>query len=236
MYIKHGYPYYGQEMSVLVFSTITPRIAGDPGNNDTFSFPVRYEVIEGGYNDLIEYNKNIEQKLELKIKELINQGIKGIVADCGLMSMYQNVLGKFGIPFIGSTLVVIPSLWYMLGKTGTIGILTGHSELLSKQHLINSGVDSDISVSIQGLQDEPHFKEIVIEGGVNLNVDLMENDVLNAVRKLKDKTKDLRSIVIECSNLGTYSKQIEKISGVPVIDIVSLATFMKNIIDPRLFI
>lgn len=235
MSIEYGHPFYGQKLAVLVFSTKTPRIAGDPGNNDSFEFPVRYEVIKGGFKDLLEYNNKVENTLNAVMKKLVEDGIKGVVADCGLMSMYQNVLGKWGIPFVGSTLVTIPSLWNIIGRDGSIGILTGHSKLLTKEHLENSGITSDINVSIQGLENEPHFKEIVIEGHTNLDVDFMEKDVLNAVKKLMKKTNNLRAIVIECSNLGTYSKIIESETGVPVIDIVSTANFLKNIIDPKKF-
>ena len=79
-------------------------------------------------------------------------GIKGIIGDCGMMSLYQDCIGaEIGIPFIGSSLTQIPMVWQLIGRSGTIGILTGHSELLSEKHLLASGWSKEIPLSIQGL-------------------------------------------------------------------------------------
>lgn len=233
MKYESGFPFYGQKIAVLVFSTTTPRIPGDPGNNDSFNFPVRYEIIKGGFSDLIEYNSDMELTLLDKMEELSNLGIKGVVGDCGLLSRYQNVLGKKNIPFVGSSLVIIPTLWELIGRTGTIGILTGHSDLLKDDHIKNSGISNDINIFIQGLQNEKHFKEIVIEGGHHLDEEKMKQDVLNATKKLVENCNNLRAIVIECSNLGTFSSDIEKLFNVPVVDIVSVSNFLYSIIAPK---
>ncbi len=41
MKIQTGYPFYGQSVGILVFSTVTPRVAGDAGNAASFRYPVR---------------------------------------------------------------------------------------------------------------------------------------------------------------------------------------------------
>jgi hypothetical protein len=51
------------------------------------------------------------------------------------------------------------------------------------------------------MEDESHFKEIVIEGGTDLDQYKMESDVLNAVEKLLEKSGDISAILLECSNL-----------------------------------
>ena len=60
MKIETGHPYYGQYIGVLVFSTSTPRIPGDAGHAASFSYPVRYEVIKGGFAELLDYNDAIK--------------------------------------------------------------------------------------------------------------------------------------------------------------------------------
>ena len=169
-----GHPFYGQDVGVLVFSTVTPRAPGDAGNAASFSYPVRYEVVQGGFADLVEGGPAIKANLLAAGQNLVNAGIKAIVGDCDMMSLYQDCLGaELGIPFAGSSLCQIPMIWQLIGRSGSIGVITGHSGLLKEAHLRASGWTEDIRLSIQGMQDEAHFDEIVIRGGLALDVDRM---------------------------------------------------------------
>lgn len=237
MKIETGHPYYGQYIGVLVFSTSTPRIPGDAGHAASFSYPIRYEVIKGGFAELLDYNDAIKENILEGCRHLKEAGIKGIIGDCGMMSLYQDCIGaEIGIPFIGSSLTQIPMVWQLIGRSGTIGILTGHSELLSEKHLLASGWSKEIPLSIQGLQDEPHFHEIVIEGGKNLDIEKMNRDVLHAARLLKEKTKDLRAVIVECSNLATYARGIEAVCEVPVFDTMYAANLLAYAVHPPVYI
>lgn len=236
MKILSGYPFYGQYIGVLVFSTMTPRIPGDAGHAETFSYPVKFEVVKGGFSDLIKGSPEIKQSILQGCQNLKNSGIRGIIGDCGMMSLYQDCIGaEIGLPFIGSSLCLLPSVWQMIGRRGTIGILTGHSEMLGKRHLYASGATDDIKLCIQGLQDEPHFHEIVIQGGSDLNIAQMNLDVLNAAKKLKQRAPDLRAVIIECSNLATYARYISDELEVPVFDIISAANLLSYGVHPPMY-
>ena len=150
-----GYPFYGQDVGVLVFSTVTPRAPGDAGNAASFSYPVRYEVVQGGFADLVEGGPAIKANLLAAGQNLVKAGIKAIVGDCGMMSLYQDCLGaELGIPFAGSSLCQIPMIWQLIGRSGSIGVITGHSGLLKETHLRASGWTEDIRLSIQGMQEQ----------------------------------------------------------------------------------
>lgn len=236
MKIRAGYPFYGQQVGVLVFSTVTARIPGDAGHAETFDYPVRYEVVQGGFADLIKGGGGIKRNLYHACMNLKQAGIRGILGDCGLMSLYQDCMGaEIGLPFVGSALCQIPTVWQMIGCSGSIGILTGHSELLSETHLRSSGWREHIRISVQGLQEEPHFSEIVIRGGLNLDPERMRKDVLHAAKALMQKTPDLRAIIIECSNLATYSRDICEFCAVPVFDTISAANLLSYAVHPPVY-
>jgi len=234
MKIETGRPFYGQKVGILVFSTDTPRVPGDAGHSDTFDYQVRYEVIQGGFADLINGSDEIRQRIVDGCLNLKKYGIQAVIGDCGMMSLYQDVIGKEAeILFAGSSLVQIPLVWQLIGRSGSIGIITGHPEMLGMKHLIHSGWTPDIRLSIQGMEDEAHFAEIVINGGHGLNVEQMKQDVLNAGRKLKEKTPDLRAVILECSNLPSYAAVLHDDLDVPVFDIVSAANLLAYGIDPK---
>ncbi len=237
MLIETGKPFYGQNIGILVFSTITPRIPGDAGHSQTFNYPVRYEVVKGGFADLINGGEEIKNHLITATKNLKAAGIRAVVGDCGLMSLYQDILGsKSDIPVAASSLCQISMIWELIGRKGSIGILTGHSDLLKKEHLLNSGWREDIKIKLQGLQDEEHFSHIVIEGNLDLDVDLMRRDILNATEKLILSTPDLKAIVFECSNIASFSKDIFEKYKIPVFDVISAANLLEYSVNPPKFI
>ena len=98
-----------------------------------------------------------------------------------------------------------------------------------------SGWTPDIRLSIQGMEDEAHFAEIVINGGHDIDVARMEQDVLNAGRKLKEKTPDLKAVILECSNLPSYARSLQEDLEVPVFDIISTANLLEYGVNPTIY-
>ncbi|MHC1719995.1 MAG: hypothetical protein AB9844_04720 [Clostridiaceae bacterium] len=232
--VNAGYPFYNQDIGILVFNGKSPRIPGDPGNSETFNFQVCYEVINGSFKDLIEGSDDIKGKIIDAAVNLQNKGIKAIVGDCGLMGLYQDELrNTVNIPLIASSLTLIPLIRCVTRKNSKIGLVTGHSELLKLKHFEGAGVTSTDDIIIQGMENESHFKRIVIEGGTNLDTDKMEKDVLNAVGKLLKKSDDISAVLLECSNLASFSHAINKKYGIPVFDINTGIQFLKNAVSPQ---
>lgn len=233
MKLETGQAFYGQKVGILVFSTKTPRIPGDAGHGGSFPYQVRYEIVEGGFADLITGSAGIKDAILKAGQNLTRLGIRAIIGDCGMMSLYQDCLGKeLGVLFAGSSLCLIPTVWQLIGRHGTIGIITGHSKLLGRQHLKHSGWDEDMDISIQGMEDQKHFREIVIEGGLHLNREAMLKDVLEAGKKLREKTPGLRAVIFECSNLATYSSALAEELELPVFDTISAANLLEYSVHP----
>ena len=233
MKLETGQACYGQKVGILVFSTKTPRIPGDAGHGGSFPYQVRYEIVEGGFADLITGSAGIKDAILKAGQNLTRLGIRAIIGDCGMMSLYQDCLGKeLGVLFAGSSLCLIPTVWQLIGRHGTIGIITGHSKLLGRQHLKHSGWDEDMDISIQGMEDQKHFREIVIEGGLHLNREAMLKDVLEAGKKLREKTPGLRAVIFECSNLATYSSALAEELELPVFDTISAANLLEYGVHP----
>lgn len=233
MNIQSGCSFYGQDIGVLVFSGTAPRIPGDAGHAATFSYPVRFQIVEGSFSDLIDGSPRIYRELFRACQALKQQGIRGIVGDCGLWSLYQEeVSAKLGIPFVGSSLCQIPTVWQIIGGCGSIGIITGHSDYLKEVHLHNSGWQDFMRLSVQGMQCMQHFAEIVIHGNKSLDRTLMRRDVLAAAESLRQNTPELRAVIMECSNLATYSRDVAEYLNVPVFDTVSAANLLYHSLNP----
>ena len=237
MKVHTGYSFYGQDIGVLVNASQSPRVPGDAGHNASFAYPVRYQITGTSFVDLVEGSEEARQKLLSACRDLKAAGIRGIVADCGLMSLYQkDVSREVGIPFVGSSLCQIPILWQMVGGSGTIGIITGHSDFLRETHLRNSGWNENIGLAIEGMQTYAHFSEIVLHGGMDLDVLKMCEEVVSAAHALCKRVPDLRGIVLECSNLATYSRAVAERTGLPVLDTISAANLLQYSLSPNEYI
>lgn len=231
--VSSGYPFYGQEIGVLVFNGGAPRIPGDAGHAATFSYPVRYELICGSFMDLVEGSPQILTELLRGAGQLKRLGIRGIVGDCGLMSLYQKeVAVTAGIPFAGSSLCQIPLIWQLTGCQGHIGIITGHSGFLTEAHLAGAGWRREISIAVEGMEKQPHFSEIIIGGGRDLHTNRLRDETVAAARNLQNRIPDLKAVLLECSNLASYSRAVSKALGLPVFDTISAANLLQYSLSP----
>lgn len=225
MKIPLGHSFYRQEVGVLVFRGRSPRIPGDAGHAVSFGYPVRYQIVDCGFMDLVDGSGETLAKLRRACKQLREEEIWGVVADCGLVSLYQWELGE-ELLFVGSSLCQIPIIWQMIGHSGVIGVITGHSGLLRESHLLHSGWREEMELAIQGMENQPHFSEVAIRGEGSLEPARMEAEVIAAAQELQAQIPGLRAVVLECSNLATYSRAVSEALGLPVFDTISAANLM----------
>ena len=206
-------------IGILLFASAGDRIVGDPGAPGTFPFPVRYGVVSGSYRDLVQGSPEACQRLCDVARQLESQGVSAIVGDCGLMALYQSELTAcVKVPVISSSLVLLPLAQALIRKDRKIGIITGHSQLLGSQHLLGAKADPS-RLAIQGMEDQPHFRQVVLEGKCPQSYDLMADDVLRAVAQLLLREENIGAILLECSNLATFAWEVSKRYDILVLDV-----------------
>lgn len=125
----------------------------------------------------------------------------------------------------------MPLIWKTQGETGRIGIVTGHSGYLKQKHLEASGAGS-IPVVIQGMEEKDEFRRVVLKGNITIDIDRMRQNVLEAVEELLQKSADIRSILLECSNLCSFARDIRKTFRLPIYDLISAVEIIKYSICP----
>ena len=94
MKIGKGHSYYGQDIGVLVNASESPRVPGDAGHAGSFRYQVRYQITGTSFGDLVEGSPEARKKLIKAAQRLKDAGCRGIVADCGLMSRYQDDVAR----------------------------------------------------------------------------------------------------------------------------------------------
>lgn len=206
-------------IGVLKFASAGDRLVGDPGMEGTFTFPVCYGTVPGSYRDLIEGSQEACTHLCKAASGLEKQGACAIAGDCGLMALYQAELASsVSVPVAASSLSLLPLIGYMINSEKKIGIITGHSQLLGQRHLTAAGADME-RLAIQGMESESHFAAVVLEGRERQDYEKMKRDVHSAVGRLLAKDQQVGAILLECSNLTTFAREVEKQFALPVFDI-----------------
>lgn len=167
-------------------------------------------------------------------KKLAKKNVSAIAGDCGLMALYQRqIADSAGIPVISSSLLFLPFARMMISPGQSVGILTGHSALLGEHHLRAAGAGNPDGIIIYGMQNEPHFKEVVIEGTAKQDYVRMKEDVLNGVRHLSGACNDLGAVLLECSNLAVFGAEITKEFHIPVFDINTGVYMMQEVLSKK---
>lgn len=228
-YIFGGTTNYGQVAGILMLDSTIPRLPGDPGHAETFDFPVRYGVVRGfPFEDLVEIRRNnIDQVVKAAIALQI-EGVNFVAADCGLFSPFQKVIADaLTIPFIGSSLNLLPLIAGFLPGSQKIGLITGDTRLLKSPHLEAAGADPDRLV-IRGMEKSEEFNKVVIGRGQKLDPEAMQVGVLTAAEDLFRSGETIGAVVLECTNLITFRSDIQEQFNVPVFDLVSLMEFFAD--------
>ena len=227
--VRGGFNQYGFTVGILMLDTRFPRIPGDMGNAATFPFPVRYHRVSGAAPDLV-VRRGAEGLLPAFIagaRELEREGVGAITTNCGFLVKYQRELAAaVSVPVFTSSLLLVPLVHRLLPAGRRVGIMTVSAATLGAEYLRGAGIGSDIPIAVAGLETEKEFTRVLLGDELELDVELAREEHVRVARRLVGEHPDLGAIVLECTNMPPYAADIQRETGLPVFDIVSLVTMV----------
>ena len=227
--VRGGFNQYGFTVGILMLDTRFPRIPGDMGNAATFPFPVRYHRVSGAAPDLV-VRRGAEGLLPAFIegaRQLEREGVGAITTNCGFLVKYQRELAEaVSVPVFTSSLLLVPLVHRMLPAGRRVGIMTVSAATLGAEHLRGAGIGSDIPIAVAGLETEKEFTRVLLGDELELDVEAAREEHVRVARRLVGEHPDLGAIVLECTNMPPYAADIQRETGLPVFDIVSLVTLL----------
>jgi len=227
--VRGGFNQYGFTVGILMLDTRFPRIPGDMGNAATFPFPVRYHRVSGAAPDLV-VRRGAEGLLPAFIegaRELEREGVGAITTNCGFLVKYQRELAEaVSVPVFTSSLLLVPLVHRLLPAGRRVGIMTVSAATLGAEHLRGAGIGSDIPIAVAGLETEKEFTRVLLGDELELDVEAAREEHVRVARRLVGEHPDLGAIVLECTNMPPYTADIQRETGLPVFDIVSLVTLV----------
>jgi Asp/Glu/hydantoin racemase len=226
--VRGGRNVYGQAIGILMLETGFPRIPGDIGNATTFDFPVLFRVVEGALPQrlVLERDPALLTPFVEAARELERVGVRAITTSCGFLALFHRQMADaVSIPVFSSALIQVPLVHQMLRSGQRVGILTANRAALTEEHYRGVGWSSEqIPVHVTGLEGSTVFREshFYPERYPLVDFDAIEAEVLTGARRLVDEAPDVGAIVLECTNLPQHAAAIQRETGRPVFDIVTL--------------
>jgi len=131
-----------------------------------------------------------------------------------------------GVPVFSSPLMLVPLLSRMLGRR-KLGILTASSSLLDRAFLRAAGIGDETNIVIQGIEDASEFYATHMGGTrIEMDVELLRHQIVGIARRFFEAHPDMAGLLVECSNLPTFSAEIQQVTGLPVFDFITFTRFI----------
>jgi Asp/Glu/hydantoin racemase len=227
--VQGGVNQYGFTVGILMLDTRFPRIPGDMGNATTFPFPVRYERVSGADPDLV-VRRGAAGLLPAFVegaRRLEREGVGAITTNCGFLVKFQRELAQsVQVPVFTSSLLLVPLVHRLLPPGRRVGIMTVNAGSLTAEQLAGAGIDGDIPIAVAGMETEKEFTRVLLGNELVLDVDAAREEHARVARRLIGEHPDVGAIVLECTNMPPYAADIQRETGLPVFDIVSLVTMV----------
>ena len=229
--VRGGFNQYGFTVGILMLDTRFPRIHGDMGNATTFPFPVRYHRVAGADPDLV-VRRGAEGLLPAFVagaQALEREGVGAITTNCGFLIKYQAELARaVRIPVFTSSLLLVPLVHRTLPAGQRIGIMTVNASTLTPAQLTAAGIGADVPLAVVGMETEKEFTRALLDNELELDVDLAREEHIRVARRLVAEHPDIGAIVLECTNMPPYTADIQRETGRPVFDVLSLVTMFHD--------
>ena len=228
--------YHGVSLGILMLDTSFERFNGDIGNARTWPFPVQYRIVRNATPDRVTRPEGPDMLDAFKAAadDLIAAGVDGITTTCGFLALYQKDLAAHcAVPVATSSLLQVPMVAHILpGGNARRSSPSPPNPSLSR-HL--EAVGADPATPVHGMPPGSEFQRAIREGDNSAPFATLQREVLEAADRMVRADTSIGALVLECTNLAPYSRDIARLTGLPVFDMVTLVHWFHRGLSPQRF-
>ncbi len=225
---------YGESIGILLLENYVPFIPGDTANATTYSYPVRFERVEGlSVEKIFNHDMSMYEVLKESALRLVADGVKAITGDCGFMALYQKrLMEDLDLPIFLSSLIQLHFILNIISRKEKVAVITANKKALTIELLevLNITPAMRERLVIVGLEECPEFKEAVIEEKGTLDDVLIEKCVVDASLSAMKEDDRVKAILLECSLLPPYAKSVGDATHLPVFDYITMIDYVHDAI------
>ncbi len=219
-------------IGILMLETAFPRIVGDIGHPQTFSFPVLYQRVAGANagNVVVETDAGLVSAFISAGRSLSRRGVRAIATSCGFLALFhRQLVNALPVPVFSSSLLQVHLAHAVIASGRKIGIITARRQSLTAAHLSGVGI-LDYPLAIVGMEEAGEFSSVFIGGKTTLDEARCRQEMQVAAQRLVTEHPDVGAIVLECTNMPPYADTVRQTTGLPVFDAVTLVNHAYNVV------
>ena len=161
-------------------------------------------------------------------------GARGIVGNCGFLAQFQTALSEAaGVPVLSSPLMQLPWVEQLLPPGRKAGILTISAGTLTPSLLQAAGVDP--ATPVAGTDSGQEFSRAILDDLETMDIEAARTDLIEAAGKLAEDHPEIGAIVLECTNMSPFARDIQRAAGVPVATPYGFVCWFQSMLEPRRF-
>lgn len=225
----------GHPIGIIAVDLVYPKLPGNVANATTYDFPVLYKKVSFDIELLFAGAPEIEAQIVAAAKELEAEGVRAIIGACGYFAHFQNqVAESVNVPVFLSSLCQVPLIKLGLKTSQKIAVFAASKENLTDELLKKVGADINDCL-IQDIGNLESFAPIRW-GKTKLDNDRLTMDLAEVAKKLISERSDIGAILLECSDLPPYASDIQRATGLPVFDFITLINWVEQaVVQKRYF-
>ncbi|MEN1968715.1 aspartate/glutamate racemase family protein [Lentibacillus sp. N15] len=222
--MKKGQYVAGYSVGILYLDDCWyPVLPGNVANLSTYDFPVRLKVVPNCNQKRIHVgDPTLLDDIIKAAKEFEEEGARAICAACGFFGNFQDkVADAVDIPVYLSSVIQLPWIKAGLKLDQNIGMLTADIYGITDDLFKSCGIANPDYVKVKGLGELPEFSAIIESRG-SFNNETVKKEVVQAALELVGEHPNIGAILLECSDLPPYASDIQRATGLPVFDFITM--------------
>ncbi|RVU14532.1 aspartate/glutamate racemase family protein [Methylobacterium oryzihabitans] len=212
-------------LGILMLDTAFPRPPGDVGHPATWPFPVRFRTVAGATaRRVVDGDDGLLDAFVAAGAALAREGAVGLTTSCGFLARHQRALAaRLPVPVATSSLLLLPLVERCLPAGRRAGVVTYDATALTDRHFSECGADP--ATPRVGLSADGAFRAL-IEGGAAYDRPALAAEAAEAARSLLAGHPGIGAIVLECTNLPPFARDLAAAFRLPVHDVVTLGRWL----------
>jgi aspartate/glutamate racemase len=221
----------GLSIGVLSLESYFPKPPGHIKNPSSLPFTTTYEILQGITVPELLNNPTPEMLAPIVAAaiRLEKEGVKAITGSCGFLAMFQREIAQsVSVPVFLSSLLQVPLAYQM--TQAPVGVLTASAAALTQKHIDGAGA-LGVPIVVRGLEDTNEFASVILRNErTSMDLKKVEAEVLAAARRLISEAPEIKSVVLECTDLPPYAHKLQHAIERPVFDLTTLATMVHDVV------
>ena len=217
----------GHPVGIIAVDLVYPKLPGNVANALTYDFPVIYKKVSFEIEQLFAGDPSIEKMIVDAAIELEKDGARCIIGACGYFAHFQKqVAAAVDIPVFMSSLTQVPLIKLGLKPDQKILVMCASGDSMTPEFFkkVNANIDDCI---IQDVGSMESFAPIRW-GKLVLDNKRLAKDLSELAAKVTNEHPEIGAILLECSDLPPYACDIQRATGLPVYDFISLINWVEH--------